>query len=132
MARILLVRTDGIGDVLLSVPLAGAIKRERPKDEVWLLTRSYTRELGENHPDIDGVLTPDTDGGIPYSSGSLVRTLRSKSFDSAVLVYPRFRMALLLLRAGIPVRVGTGYRWFSFLFTHRVYEHRKNMGKHEL
>ena len=52
MAKILLVRTDGIGDVLLSVPLAGAIKRERPGDEVWLLTRSYTRELGENHPEI--------------------------------------------------------------------------------
>jgi heptosyltransferase-2 len=34
--------------------------------------------------------------------------------------------------AGIPVRVGTGYRWYSWLFNRRVYEHRKDARRHEL
>ncbi len=132
MAKILLVRTDGIGDVLLSVPLAGTIKRERPGDKIWLLTRHYTREIGENHPAIDGVLTTDDENGEPYPFMAMARMLRSHGFDSAVLLYARFGIALLLRTAGIPTRIGTGYRWFSFLLTKKVYEHRKSIRKHEL
>jgi heptosyltransferase-2 len=49
-----------------------------------------------------------------------------------VVSYPTFRLALLMFLSGIPVRVGTGYRWYSFLFNRRVYEHRKTAEKHEL
>lgn len=132
MSRILLVRTDGIGDVLLSVPLAQALKEEGACEEVWLLTRNYTREAGENHPNIDGVLTTDNAQGTPYEFGELMKRIKSKSFDAAILLYPRFTFALMLALAGIPIRAGTGYRWFSFLFTHRIYEHRKKNEKHEL
>ena len=34
--------------------------------------------------------------------------------------------------AGIPLRIGTGYRWYSFLFNRKVYEHRKDARRHEL
>jgi ADP-heptose:LPS heptosyltransferase len=33
--------------------------------------------------------------------------------------------------AGIPVRVGTAFRFYSFLFTHRVPQHRRHAEKHE-
>jgi ADP-heptose:LPS heptosyltransferase len=33
---------------------------------------------------------------------------------------------------GIPIRIGTGYRWYSFLFNRKVYEHRKDAQRHEL
>ena len=39
---------------------------------------------------------------------------------------------LLLFFAKIKKRIGTGYRWYSFLFNKRVYEHRKYAEKHEL
>ena len=29
-------------------------------------------------------------------------------------------------------RIGTGYRWYSFLFNQKVFEHRKNAERHEL
>ena len=41
------------------------------------------------------------------------------------------RTQLLIRCAGIPVRVGTGYRWYSLLFNRRVFEHRKTAEKHE-
>jgi heptosyltransferase-2 len=34
--------------------------------------------------------------------------------------------------ARIPLRVGTGYRWYSFLFNKKMYEHRKTAQRHEL
>jgi ADP-heptose:LPS heptosyltransferase len=32
---------------------------------------------------------------------------------------------------GTPVRAGTAYRWYSFMFTHKVKEHRKHAERHE-
>ena len=41
-------------------------------------------------------------------------------------------MALLFFFAKIPIRVGTGFRLYSFLFNKKVYEHRKYGARHEL
>jgi ADP-heptose:LPS heptosyltransferase len=39
---------------------------------------------------------------------------------------------MMMFLAGIKNRIGTGYRWYSFLFSHKVYKHRKHGDKHEL
>lgn len=56
---------------------------------------------------------------------------KSNSFSSIVHVFPRFDIAFAAYRAGIPVRVGTAYRWYSFLFNRKIKEHRKHSIKHE-
>ncbi|MCX6165691.1 MAG: hypothetical protein NTU73_12665, partial [Ignavibacteriae bacterium] len=37
----------------------------------------------------------------------------------------------LFFLTGIKIRIGTGYRWYSFLFNKKLYEHRKDAVKHE-
>jgi heptosyltransferase-2 len=61
----------------------------------------------------------------------MLEELRRARFDAAVVAFPRFRIALLLCLAGIPVRVGTGYRWYSLLFNKKIFEHRRTVEKHE-
>jgi ADP-heptose:LPS heptosyltransferase len=39
---------------------------------------------------------------------------------------------VLLFRAGIRLRIGSGFRYYSVLFNRRVYEHRRDARKHEL
>ena len=34
--------------------------------------------------------------------------------------------------SGIPVRIGTGYRYYSFLFNRKVFEHRRDARRHEV
>ena len=34
--------------------------------------------------------------------------------------------------AGVKIRIGTAYRWYSFLFNKRVYVHRSRIEKHEV
>lgn len=132
MTKILIVRTDGIGDVLLSMPVAGVIKQFNQDAEVWLLTRHYTKEIGEHYPDVTGVLTIDNENGSVLSYRNLVNMVRPHNFDYVVLIHPQFFLAAVLAAARIPMRIGTGYRWYSFLFTHKVYEHRKRNIKHEV
>jgi ADP-heptose:LPS heptosyltransferase len=60
-----------------------------------------------------------------------VRRLRRERFDAAFLLHPTFRLALALFLSGIRMRVGTGYRMYSFLFNRKVWEHRKVSRRHE-
>jgi len=127
--RILLVRTDRLGDVILSTPVSTAFKRTFPGSFVAMLLNRYTADLVDGHSDVDLVILDDPK---EQSLFSLVKTLRGHRFDTMVLLHPTGRLALAGRLAGIPLRIGTGYRAYSFLFNRRVYQHRKNSGMHEL
>ena len=129
--NILIVRTDRIGDVVLTLPVANVLRTLYPDSKISFLVRSYTEELLIGQESIDGTLLYD-DGGKPKPFFTLLSDLRLARFDLAIVCYPRFRIALLLKLAGVNERVGTGYRWYSFFFNRRVYEHRKTAEKHEL
>lgn len=127
LQRVLLSRTDRLGDVILSTPVATAIKKAYPAIEVYFLARNYTAEILEMHPAVDGIIRIDD----ASAAGSLSKQLRQYSFDAAVALYPRPALALAFLRAGIPLRVGTGYRWYSLLYNRRIHQHRKHAARHE-
>ncbi len=129
--NILLVRTDRIGDVVLSLPLAEAIKKKFPGCKVTFLVKNYTVDLVNYHPFIDDVLTLDEVDTVP-AVFSNVQKIKAKNFDTCIVVYPTFRIALILFLTGIKNRIGTGYRSYSFFFTKKIYEHRKYAERHEL
>jgi heptosyltransferase-3 len=129
--NLLIIRTDRIGDVVLSLPLASIIKKHFPECRVTFLIRDYTKALVENHPFIDDVIILK-EKRKKISVKSNVNTLSAYDFDSAVIVYPTFITALIIFLSKIRHRIGTGYRWYSFLFNHKIYEHRKYAERHEL
>jgi lipopolysaccharide heptosyltransferase II len=132
--RFLVVRTDRLGDLILSLPVAAALKQAYPGCLIGFLVSSGTAPLLAGHPDIDLLLVDDAADTYRGLAGwmRLVRQIRAGQFDTAVLLHPTLRLALALAAAGIPVRVGTAYRLYSFLFTIRVRVHRKGVARHEL
>ncbi|MEJ2104221.1 MAG: ADP-heptose--LPS heptosyltransferase, partial [Ignavibacteriaceae bacterium] len=54
--KILVVRTDRIGDVVLSLPLAEIIRQKYPQSRVSYFLREYTSSLLEQNPFIDEVI----------------------------------------------------------------------------
>ena len=129
--NLLIVRTDRIGDVILSLPLAGIVKNHYPDCKVTFLVRQYTKELVENHPYIDNILTLKENDGKVFIREN-VKEIKKYNFDSSIIVYPTFATSLIIFLAGIKRRIGTGYRWYSVLFNEKVYEHRKYAEMHEL
>lgn len=129
--RFLIVRTDRIGDVVLTLPMADVIKKFFPDAYVVALVRKYTAELSENYQNIDETIIYD-DNEKEKSFFHLLNLIKSYKFDVAIAVFPRFKIVLLLALAKIPIRIGTAYRIYSFLFNKRVKEHRKYAQKHEL
>lgn len=128
--RILLVRTDRIGDVILTLPVVDLIRKAWPEARVTFLVREYTQELVRHTPGVDAVILADRNGH-PRPHAELLADIRAGRFDVAVHVYPRPRSAWLAWRAGIPIRVGTAYRWYSFLFNRRARDHRRSGHRHE-
>jgi ADP-heptose:LPS heptosyltransferase len=96
-----------------------------------MLLNRYTGEIVGGNPYLNELLWYDDGNGIvPF--WKMRREIRKRRFDAVVVVYPRFRLACLMALAGIPLRVGTGFRAYSFLFNRRVFEHRKNAARHEV
>ncbi len=129
--NILLVRIDRIGDVILSLPMLPLLRRRFPNATISVLMRRYTRELVDHHSCVDEVILYEHENRIS-SLLAILKKIRCRRFDIAIIPYPRFRPALLVFFASIPIRVGSGYRWYSFLFNRRVFEHRKNAQRHEV
>lgn len=128
--NILIARTDRIGDVVLTLPLCSIIKKHFPESRISFLLRDYTSALAKNNPFVDEVIILKEKNGKALIWEN-IKLLKNK-FDVCIIAYPTFRLALILFLSKIKIRIGTGYRWYSFLFNKKVYEHRKDAKYHEL
>ncbi len=129
--RVLLLRPDHVGDVLLSAPAVALLRAGMPHAEITYLVGPWAREAAEHGPRVDRVRTLAYPGFTraanvhvlaPYAL--LVREalkLRRKRFDLAVVLRPdHWWGALLCLVAGIPVRVGAMTPETAPILTHTV------------
>jgi lipopolysaccharide heptosyltransferase II len=132
--KFLVVRTDRMGDVILSTPVLEAIKSVFPQSRITMMVSPYTKELLNNNPHLDDVILDDYKDNHKGIKGffRLMKKARNEKFDVAVLLHPTFRLAILLFLSGISYRIGTGYRWYQIFFNRKVYQHRKKNLKHEL
>lgn len=127
--RIIVSRTDRIGDVVLTLPLC-ALLRSRLHAEVLVLGRGYTRPLLEASSHVDAVLDWDE-----VASGNVDQQrdfMKEARADAIVHVFPRADIARAALAARIPLRIGTSHRWYHWL-TCDALEHfsRKRSELHE-
>lgn len=132
--RFLVIRTDRIGDVVLSTPVLTAIKHSFSDAFTAMLVRPYTRDIVSGHPDLDLILEDDNRGCHKGLSGmfALAKEIRKYKFDIVLILHPTLRLALLCWLARIPLRVGTSYRLYALLFNRKVFHHRKTSNRHEL
>ena len=124
--KILVVRTDRLGDVLLTTPVSSALREAFPEAKISWLVRPYAAPLLEHNPDVDQILI-DRGGSITQ----LIALIKKEHFDAAVIAYPRWRVSWALWRAGIPIRIGPANKWYSIFFTQKVWQHRSEGKKHE-
>jgi len=103
--RILIVRTDRVGDVCYITPSLRELKRTFPDAYIATLTQPHTSNLIKNNPYVDSILVDDLDKNKFWN---VVRELRKHKFTHALLMQPTERAAYQLFFAGIPYRVGVG------------------------
>ncbi len=127
---ILLSRTDNIGDVVLTLPLAGMLKEHFPQCRIVFLAAAYTLPVVCCSEHIDDVWNWDELRQLPEHEQ--IQRLQAERIEWCFHVFPRPEIAQLVHRAGVPNRVGTRNRLYHWrTCNHRVALSRKNSVMHE-
>ncbi len=132
--RILIVRTDRIGDVVLATPLIRAVRQAYPAAFIAVMVRPYAVPILKWNPSIDEIIVDDFDGKHKGRTGfwKQVAAIRKRRFNTALLLFPTERAAWMLFWAGIRTRIGVGHKLYELLtFMRTVSRHRYIPLRHE-
>ncbi len=105
----LIIRNQGIGDLLLITPAIRAIRQLHPGAHLAILVGEWSRAAVEGNPYLDEILSyPDSwiQNKQPFGYLKLVSRLRSKHFDAAFIFHAHTLIHLIAVLAGIPKRYG--------------------------
>ncbi|MBX2900181.1 MAG: glycosyltransferase family 9 protein [Cyclobacteriaceae bacterium] len=123
--RIVISRTDNLGDVILTLPLAGYLKTLQPDLEILFIGKKYTQPLIEQCSFIKRFL--DRDEVLATK-----KVLTNLNVDTIFHVFPDKKIAWIAKRSGIKQRVGTSHRWFHWLTCNQLVNFsRSNSTLHE-
>ncbi|MCE3263844.1 MAG: glycosyltransferase family 9 protein [Pseudoduganella sp.] len=106
--RILVTRTDNIGDVVLTLPIAGWLKQRYPGVHITFLVRRYAAHTVGQCRNVDQVVAIE-------DQPDLAEHLRAAGYDTVLLAFPVRRIAMAAWRAGIARRIGTSHRAYHWL-----------------
>lgn len=127
---IILSRTDNLGDVVLTLPVAGALKERYPSSTIIFLCSAYTAPIVRCSRFVDSVVTLDE---LRTTSHNQAQKLLCIDADTWCFhLYPRPEIARLIQNLGIRHRVGTRnrlYHWWTC--NHLPALSRKNSSLHE-
>ena len=132
--KVLVVRLDRIGDVILSLPALAAIRDRFPNAVISMMLRPYTQEVMEGHPLVDEVIPYlyEKKGRHRSLVGNIrfIREIVKRRFDIAFILHPSVRSHLVPFLAGIPYRIGLDSH-LGFLLTKKIPDRRSEGLKHE-
>jgi len=136
--RILISRTDNLGDVILTLPMAGILKQHFPDSTIIFLGKKYTKpiidacEFVDEFADWDELSRIEDRGSSIQHPASSISGLKALNADVILHVFPNKEIQKVAKKAKIPVRIGTSHRWYSWLYCNKlVHYSRKKSDLHE-
>lgn len=127
------MRTDRIGEVLLSTAAVDCIKSSYPEARVTFVTSGYSRAVVDGRAGVSEIITANTMNSPCWLTEALRlgALLRKRRFDTAVVLNPHKTLHLACFLGGIQRRIGYDRKW-GFLLNRTVKDERDKGGKHEI
>ncbi len=123
--KIVLSRTDNLGDVILTLPMAGYLKSRLPDVQIYFIGKTYTKPIIEACAFVDYFLDKEEILANPDKLAEI-------QANTIIFVFPDIKLAKIAHFLKIPSRIGTSHRWFHWLYTNkRVNFSRKKSDLHE-
>lgn len=127
---IIISRTDSIGDVVLTLPMAGIIKQFLPHSKLIFLGRNYTKDVIGLSEHVDEFVSYDD--VLKLNDFDKVEVFKKLNVSHIIHVFPVKEIAHLAKKAGIKNRIGTTNRlWHWFTCNIKISLSRKNSDLHE-
>ncbi len=108
MQRLLVRATNWLGDAIMCIPALREIRRAHEGWHITILARPWVADLYRGEDFCDDIALYENHGQHRGAFGKerLVRSLRRRRFDRAILLQNAFDAAYLAWRTGIPERIG--------------------------
>jgi len=132
LQRVLVVRLDNIGDIVMLTPALRALRQSLPDVHLTLLATPSGSQIAPLLPWINEVIThrpswQDISNSMPHDperEQALVTAIRTGKFDAA-LIFTSFTQsphppAYVCYQAGIPIRVGQSKEFGGAMLSHWV------------
>ena len=127
--RILVVRTDRVGDTVMVTPVVRELKKAFPDSFIATLTQPNSAGVFFNNPYVDKIITDDLK---KESFKKVVRKIKENKFTHGLVIFPSERAAYQLFLGRVKKRYMTGFRLYSLLtFTRSVSREKYIKLKHE-
>ena len=127
--KILVIRIDEIGDVILTTPVLRALKKRFPGASLTMLMKDQTKELLLTNPNVDNIIIARSWFKEKFSLRDffqLINQLKKQKFDLTVELHTDPRNILLGFLASRYV-IGFGYRGFGFLLDKKAHYRKKHI-----
>ncbi len=128
--KVLFVRTDKIGDVLLTTPCLSVLKQNYPDIIIDFLVSQYSAPILKNNPLINEIIIYDEDKTINGIINLAIK-LRQNNYDVSFLFFVDFIPVLILFLSKIKLRVGPFSKIYSLFLNKRIIQNRSQAVKHE-
>lgn len=126
--HIIISRTDSIGDVVLTLPMAGILKSYFPDVKITFLAQKYTEPVIRCSSNVDDILCWDE----IKKENDVVTFFKNLNADVIIHVFPNKEIAEIAKKAKVKYRVATGRRWYNLLYCNKLlYYTRKKSDLHE-
>jgi heptosyltransferase III len=131
--RVLISRSDKLGDLVLALPFVESMKKRYPECQIEVLASLYASPILENNKSIDKIVRVQNDQLLSNKlyKKDLLHRLRLAKYSVVVALYPERQISGLFHKANIPHRIGTAGRFHSVFFNHLMFHSRKANRKHE-
>lgn len=126
-AHILICRTDNIGDVVLTLPIAARLKQQYPAIKISFLCRAYAAPVVRRCRSVDEVV--ELESFLSDPAGYFFHA----GIDTIIISQPVLLLAKLAFKARIPNRIGNArQKLYQLLYCNRRVRFRKgNSENHE-
>jgi heptosyltransferase-3 len=122
--KIIISRTDNLGDVILTLPLAAYLKSIKPSIKIYFIGKTYTEAIIRASPFVDEFLDREQIIANPT-------LLLATQATTIIFAFPDHILAKIAYKH-IDIRIGTSHRWFHWLYCNQmVHFSRKNSDLHE-
>lgn len=120
LKKILIMRSGGVGDVLMSAPLVKAIRKHYKNAEITYFVGDWSKDILRDNSDIDKIFNYDDLIIIKrniFKIFKLIKNIKKQKFDLCFNLEKSWYWSLLAFLFGIPARVGFNRKGEGFANT---------------
>ena len=121
--RILVVRTDKLGDFITALPSMYVLKKQNPQNKIIALVAPLNKELASTCNFIDEVIVDEPESSI-YE---LAQKLKKANINASVTLFSNTRVALAQFFAGIKLRIAPATKIAQIFYNKRIKQRRSEV-----